>query len=163
MSRPITKRKIGFFPENYGFTPENANKDSIEEIVLTHVELECIRLSDYENLEQVEAADRLGISRGTYQRILNSARKKVSDALVFGKKISISGGNYYLSDCHAICQNCGYSWKAPCNKLFYSDNGKCPDCGSDRLSCSGAEGKCSLGERRHIEMMNPKRRQKYRE
>ncbi len=74
-----------------------------EEIILCVEELESIRLTDFEGLEQDAAAERMSVSRGTFQRILYSARHKVAEALVIGKSISIEGGNYEVSN--SRCQN----------------------------------------------------------
>ncbi len=161
MARPVIKRKVGFFPENYHFTPDVSCEEGDKEIILTHGELESIRLADLLGLEQTEAARSMGISRGTYQRILNAARKKVADALVFGRIITINGGEYALNHCFAHCEECNHSWKAPCDVIFYENHGKCPECGSINIGCSDGKGKCSLGERRHQNMLNPNSRQKY--
>jgi predicted DNA-binding protein (UPF0251 family) len=56
---------------------------------LNHDEIEAIYLCDSEGLTQEEAGARMGVSRGTVQRLLSSARKKVVDALVRGKAIAI--------------------------------------------------------------------------
>ncbi len=72
-----------------------------EEVILRVEELESIRLTDYENLEQEVAAKYMSVSRGTFQRILYSARHKVAEALIMGKTITIKGGNYEVS--HARC------------------------------------------------------------
>lgn len=53
-------------------------------------ELEALRLCDLLGLEQEEAGRRMGVSRGTVQRLLSSARAKVADALVNGKAIIIA-------------------------------------------------------------------------
>lgn len=77
--------------------------------ILRVEELESIRLADLENLDQDEAAKRMDISRGTFQRILYVARHKVAEALVKGKTIVIEGGNYEISNEH--CENevvCNY-------------------------------------------------------
>jgi len=161
MARPTTKRKIGFFPENYRFKPDIPCAEKDSDVTLTHDELESIRLSDLESLEQAQAAQKMGISRGTYQRILNAARKKLADALVYGKSIVISGGQYTLSDCDAHCADCGYTWQVPCDELFYESDGNCPECGSKSIGCSNSQGQCMLGERRHNDMLNPKTRQIY--
>ena len=161
MARPVTKRKIGFFPENYRFFPENSCKSGEPEVTLTHGELESIRLSDLKGWEQAKAAESMGISRGTYQRILNRARQKMADALVNGRGICIAGGEYTLGDCYARCANCGHTWQAPCDILFYEGEGKCPSCGSEDIGCSDGHGKCSLGERRHQDMLSADTRQKY--
>lgn len=68
-----------------------------QRIILCVEELESIRLTDFEGLEQGEAAKRMGISRGTFQRILYEARHKVAEALVIGASIVIEGGNYLVS------------------------------------------------------------------
>jgi len=62
-----------------------------EGISLRPDELELLRLVDLEGLEQEEAAARLGVSRKTAWRDLHEARRKISDALVFGKGIEIAG------------------------------------------------------------------------
>jgi predicted DNA-binding protein (UPF0251 family) len=49
-------------------------------------------LCDAEGLNQEEAGTRMGVSRGTVQRLLASARKKVVLALVMGKALSLEMG-----------------------------------------------------------------------
>lgn len=96
-------RRVCFIPENREFFPliDNENK-----IIITIEEVEAIRLSDLEGMEQTSAADEMNVSRGTYQRILNSARFKLGDALINGKVIIISGGNYEKSSCRGKCKQC---------------------------------------------------------
>jgi len=52
-------------------------------------EMEALRLCDFKNLDQIEAAGKMGISQSTLQRVLASARGKVAEALVMGKAIKI--------------------------------------------------------------------------
>ena len=52
-------------------------------------ELEALRLCDLLGLDQESAGERMGVSRGTVQRLLSSARAKVADALVNGKAVVI--------------------------------------------------------------------------
>ncbi|MDF2614750.1 MAG: putative DNA-binding protein [Clostridia bacterium] len=92
---------VGFIPDNSSFHPQIHNED---EVVLSIEELEAIRLSDYLEMEQDRAAESMHISRGTFQRIINTARKKTADALVHGKTIRIDGGNYELSPGKACCR-----------------------------------------------------------
>ncbi len=162
MARPVSKRKIKYFPENYRFIPENACPEHLDDVVLTHDELEAVRLCDIANMEQSHAADSMGVSRGTYQRIISSARNKIASALVFGQSISIKGGNYYLDDCIAQCKSCGHTWNNPCDVLFRDDNGLCPSCGSGSITCTGKNGLCSLGKRRHEDMLSKQTRQEIR-
>ena len=48
-------------------------------------ELEAMQLCDYEDLHQAEAAERIGVSSSTLQRLLYSGRRKVTDALYNSK------------------------------------------------------------------------------
>ena len=57
---------------------------------LTAAELEALKLIDEENLTQEEAAKRMNISRSSFWRILDVARKKVVDSLLSGKQISVT-------------------------------------------------------------------------
>lgn len=68
-----------------------------EEVSLCIEEIESIRLIDFEGLEQQEAAERMEVSRGTLQRILYEARKKIAEALIQGKNIVVEGGNYEVA------------------------------------------------------------------
>ncbi|KNY26095.1 DUF134 domain-containing protein [Pseudobacteroides cellulosolvens] len=101
MPRPKKCRMVGFVPDNPCFHPQLHNKD---EVVLSIEEVESIRLSDYLGLEQDSAAESMNVSRGTFQRIINSARKKTADALVHGKTIRIDGGNYEMSSTKPCCR-----------------------------------------------------------
>ena len=61
-------------------------------------EFETIRLLDREGLTQEQSAERMGIARTTVTAIYESARRKVAEALVDGKRLLIRGGNYRLND-----------------------------------------------------------------
>ena len=58
-------------------------------MILYEDEMEAVRLADFEGLYQQECSDRMGISRTTFSRLIESARKKISDALVSGKALVI--------------------------------------------------------------------------
>ena len=64
---------------------------SLEEIILTLPEFEAIRLIDLEEIPQEQAAKKMKISQPTFSRILTSARKKISEAIIKGKAIKIEG------------------------------------------------------------------------
>jgi predicted DNA-binding protein (UPF0251 family) len=64
------------------------------EVFMSVEELEAIRLSDFEHLDQETAANMMAVSRHTYGRILASARSIVAQALVTGKALKIEGGTY---------------------------------------------------------------------
>lgn len=109
MSRNIKCRKVCKDFSHRIFTPEDDKKGFI---TIRVEELEAIRLCDLEDIDQEEAAAKMAVSRGTIQRILYSARKKLAEALCEGKGIMIDGGNYEISgicsNCSIQCQKCGY-------------------------------------------------------
>jgi predicted DNA-binding protein (UPF0251 family) len=87
--RKRQKRQIGFLPDVVCYKPCGKRGSTLERILLGHDELEALRLADYEGLYQEECAERMGISRSTFSRILQSAHKKVADALLHGKLLMI--------------------------------------------------------------------------
>ena len=69
------------------FKPTGIPMTELEKIILYRDEIEALRLCDMGNLTQEEAGKQMGISRGTVQRVLASARKKVATALAECKAI----------------------------------------------------------------------------
>ena len=63
----------------------------MEVIQLAHDELEALHLCDGQGMTQEEAGEGMGVSRGTVQRLLAGARRKVALALVGQKALAISG------------------------------------------------------------------------
>ncbi len=61
----------------------------LEEMTLTMDEVEALRLADHEGLYHEDAAQRMQISRATFGRILEGARKKIADVIVNGKALRI--------------------------------------------------------------------------
>ncbi len=96
MPRPIMPRKIRFRTDITYFKPAGVPLRALDEIVLTHDEIEALRLKDVKGLEQSECAKKMGISQPTFFRVIRNARKKSSDAIVNGKAIRIEGGNFSL-------------------------------------------------------------------
>lgn len=90
MVRPIKPRRVFFDPNVTYFKPRAVPLSVLEEVDLNIDELEALRLCDFKNLEQKEAAKRMKVSQSTLQRILTSARKKVAGALIEGKAIKIT-------------------------------------------------------------------------
>ncbi len=84
------KRHIGFSAEHRCFKPCGVRNSTLEQIVLEEDEFEAIRLIDYEGLYQQECAQKMGISRTTFSRTIEGARKKIADALLNGKSIIIN-------------------------------------------------------------------------
>lgn len=96
MSKPRKKRVVRFEPEVTYFKPRGIPLSELEEVVLAVEEVEALRLADFEDLDQADAAKKMKISQSTFNRILTSARKKTSEALVFGKAIKVEGGDYIM-------------------------------------------------------------------
>ncbi len=92
MARPVKPRWIGFDPPGVCFVPQPMASPGTELMVLTLDELEAMRLADLEGLGQEEAARRMNVSRPTFGRIVEQARKKVATALVQERGIGIEGG-----------------------------------------------------------------------
>lgn len=72
------------------------NQEVREGLILKVEELESIRLKDYQQLSQEEAAKKMGVSQPTFHRILSEAHRKIAEAFVEGKAIRIGGGNYVI-------------------------------------------------------------------
>jgi predicted DNA-binding protein (UPF0251 family) len=74
------------------FRPAGIPTRQLAEVVVTLDEFEALRLADREGLYHEEAAARMGISRATFGRIVESARRKVAGVLVEGRALRIEGG-----------------------------------------------------------------------
>jgi uncharacterized protein len=74
------------------FKPTGIPMPELEVIVMTLDEFEAIRLADLGGLYQEQAAEQMGVSRPTFSRIIESAHRKVADALVHGKALQMEGG-----------------------------------------------------------------------
>lgn len=82
LARPRKQRQCREFDGDRVFKPRSIPLRELERITLRLDELEALRLCDLEELEQVEAGVRMGVSRGTVQRLVKSGRAKVARALV---------------------------------------------------------------------------------
>lgn len=94
MPRPRIPRRVYCEPDVVYFKPAGITMRELEEITLTVTEYEAIRLKDLEDMDQTEAAKKMGISQPTLNRILTSGRKKLANAIVNGKAIRIHGGHF---------------------------------------------------------------------
>lgn len=61
----------------------------LEEVVLLPDELEALKLHEIDGLEQIEASEKMKISQPTFARILDSAHKKIAQAIILGRAIRI--------------------------------------------------------------------------
>ncbi len=91
MPKTTKCRKIACLPGQFGFIPsDNIGENAIQ---LTFDEFETIRLLDKEGMTQEQCAGKMGVARTTVTAMYESARKKVSEMLVDGRSLIISGGN----------------------------------------------------------------------
>ena len=90
MPRPIRCRRIERMPEYRSFSPDDAEADGSVRMAVD--EFEALRLLDGEGLTQEACAERMNIARTTVTAIYDSARKKLADALVNGRRLLITGG-----------------------------------------------------------------------
>lgn len=108
MSRPTKCRMICQFPQTLEFVPagsEGNDWQKKEPIILTVDEYETIRLIDREGLSQEQCCRRMQVARTTVQKIYDSARKKLAEALTDGRPLKIEGGEYRL--CNGQNRYCG--------------------------------------------------------
>ncbi len=94
MARPCKKRWVCSEPRCRRFGPSDVS--NAEEVILNLDEYECIRLIDYEGLEQEQCAVQMGVARTTVQAIYKSARKKLADSLVNARHLRIEGGDVVM-------------------------------------------------------------------
>ena len=97
MSRPLKCRRVSFLPEATYFKPAGVPLRVLDEVILSVEEAEAVRLKDLEGLAQAPSAEKMNISRPTFQRVLASARQKIADALLNGKAVRIEGGNFEVA------------------------------------------------------------------
>ena len=97
MPRPVNQRIVAQMPSVVYFKPRGVPMSCLEQTVLTVDEFEAIRLAYLEGLYQADAAEKMSVSRQTFGRIIDSANKKIADALVNGKAIKIEGGHINIT------------------------------------------------------------------
>ena len=78
MGRPFLWRRVSFIPPITYFKPAGIPLAGLAEVRLLVEEAEAIRLKDVEGLEQEECAQKMSVSRTTFSRILDSARRKMA-------------------------------------------------------------------------------------
>ncbi|UNC93281.1 DUF134 domain-containing protein [Candidatus Contubernalis alkaliaceticus] len=134
MPRPTKWRHVQFMPKYGYFKPAGVPLKDLEEVILHVEELEAIRLKDKEGLEQEACAEKMNVSRPTFQRILSSARGKLAEALTQGKAIKIEGGNFKLASRHIFCKSCDFQWQAPFGSGDRARDMSCPRCSKRSVS-----------------------------
>ena len=94
--RPKKYRRVKDYPLIRRFSPRG-RAGRPDEVNLAMDEFEALRLADYKGLSQKEAARSMQVSQQTFSRILNRARRIISDILINGKIVKIQGGQCIIN------------------------------------------------------------------
>jgi predicted DNA-binding protein (UPF0251 family) len=132
LARPQKDRIVTCDPTISYFKPRGVPLRQMEEVRLTIDQMEALRLADLEGLSQQEAGSRMGVSRATFGRIIQQARKVVAEAIIMGKAILLEGGNYQVRNNQRrfACAECNHQWDAGCGTGHPT---RCPFCGGGEL------------------------------
>ena len=126
MPRKKRNRKIQYPPVIKGMSVYGVRGRRANEIILHLEEYEAIRLLDYQNLTQEQAAVHMDVSRPTLTRIYEEARNKVATAFVEGRGIIFRGGDIYFDENWHKCISCLASFNQ-----YTDEQPECPVCGSE--------------------------------
>ncbi len=126
--RPKKERIIYAPPKILVFKPAGIQGNRLEKIQMSIDEFEAIRLSDLFGDDHETAAKKMGISRPTFSRLIEKARKKVADALINCKELIIEGGSIHFKNNLFRCNACGLTIKADISE---ETPDKCPECGNE--------------------------------
>ncbi len=111
--RRKTPRKIVKPPLFTGYRPYGHSKARVEDVEMLYEEYESIKLADYDLMTHLEASQLMGISRATFARIYESARRKIAKILVEGKGLKTVFGNADLDEDWYLCHECKARFTVP--------------------------------------------------
>jgi predicted DNA-binding protein (UPF0251 family) len=148
MPRPPCCRRITGKPVAVIFKPAGIPARMLEEVTMTLDEFEAIRLADLEGLYQDQASERMRVSRPTFGRIVEVARRKVAEAIILGKALKIEGGPVRVEPNRPLrCPTCKNEWDGPihlpvgcpyCRQAEIGPaQGESSPCGGRRRRCMG--------------------------
>jgi len=130
MTRPRKNRKVNAPPKIKGMKPIGVPGRMLEKIVLSIDEYEAIRLTDYKGYSHKQSAKIMDISRPTFTRLVDSARKKIAEAIIGVKDLLIEGGTFSFQNHLIRCLNCGDVYSSSIEKVTPSS---CPECNSAEI------------------------------
>jgi uncharacterized protein len=133
MPRPRCCRRIDGTPGARIFKPAGRPATSLQEVALSMEEYEAIRLADFEGLYHEEAAGRMGVSRQTFGRTIEAARRTVARALVEGLALRIADPEAAPGRREFRCA-CGHAWQEP---FGAGRPPVCPACGGGDFRRAG--------------------------
>jgi predicted DNA-binding protein (UPF0251 family) len=106
MARQKQLRKILAPPDFTGYKPFGCTRGLRGTVELLYEEYEAVKLTDYDLLNHRESAVIMGVSRATFARIYESARRKIARAFVETKEIKTVLGNACLDNRWFLCDDC---------------------------------------------------------
>ncbi|MBD3331871.1 DUF134 domain-containing protein [candidate division GN15 bacterium] len=110
MPRPRKHRQCRRFDADRIFRPHGIPMREVEPVFISVDEFEALRLCYAEGLDQAEAGRRMGISRGTVQRLLWAGRKALIEAIVNNQAIIVNCKHEEESDA-VMCTHKGFGRK----------------------------------------------------
>jgi predicted DNA-binding protein (UPF0251 family) len=113
MPRRKRLRRIVAPPGFKGYRPYGHMRGRMDPIELLYEEYEAIKLADYDGLNHQEASVWMGISRPTFARIYEIARKKIARALVETREIRSASGNAWMDESWFLCEDCHSRFTIP--------------------------------------------------
>jgi uncharacterized protein len=129
MPRRRRLRKVVAPPAFKGFKPYGNARRHKEYVELLYEEYEAIKLADYDLMNHQEACRLMGVSRPTFARIYESARRKIAKALTETREIRAVYGNAWLDKNWFVCNQCHARFTIPGNR----NRRECPICKSDNI------------------------------
>ena len=129
MPRRKRMRKVVAPPGFRGYKPYGNRHGRKEHVDLLYEEYEAIKLADYDLMNHQEASQLMGVSRATFARVYESARRKIARALVETREIRSVFGNASLDQSWFECDQCKARFNIPNNQTGHN----CPICKSDTI------------------------------
>jgi uncharacterized protein len=129
MPRPQFNRIVHEPPLYSDFKPIGARGHDLKQIILTLDEFEAFRLADQLGLSHALAANEMEISRSTFSRLIEKARKKIADFIIQGRLLTIGGGTVHFRFNIIQCRDCGHMFKIN----FEQSITECPSCHSKKI------------------------------
>ena len=129
MPRRKRLRRIVAPPGFKGYRPYGHMRGRMDHIELLYEEYEAIKLADYDGLNHQEASVLMGISRPTFARIYEIARKKIARALVETREIRSASGNAWMDESWFLCEDCHSRFTIPSSM----EEQRCPLCKSANI------------------------------
>ena len=130
MPRPRKNRKVDAPPKIKGMKPIGVPGRMLDKIVLSIDEYEAIRLADYEGNSHKESAAIMEISRPTFTRLVESARRKIAESIIGVKDLLIEGGSFSFQHHLIRCLSCNDVYSSKIEEVTPTS---CPECDSSEI------------------------------